>query len=167
MSAKITGQRFGRLVALEPTEKRTRANIVWKCKCDCGNIAFIVATSLLRGRTKSCGCLSSETMKINRPATLTKDITDKKFSRITALNATEKRCRREVVWKCKCDCGKIIYVSGTKLRNGNTRSCGCLGLVHLFFQKSIVKINPTDVPVEVIKCLKAYYELRKAIKQAS
>lgn len=29
-------------------------------------------------------------------------------------------------WKCKCDCGNIITVRGTNLRNGKTKSCGCL-----------------------------------------
>lgn len=35
------------------------------------------------------------------------------------------------VWLCVCDperggCGTEVAVLGTKLRNGNTRSCGCL-----------------------------------------
>jgi hypothetical protein len=28
-------------------------------------------------------------------------------------------------WKCICECGKITYPKGAKLRNGNTKSCGC------------------------------------------
>ena len=30
------------------------------------------------------------------------------------------------LWKCICDCGNVCYVKGAQLRNGNTRSCGCL-----------------------------------------
>lgn len=30
------------------------------------------------------------------------------------------------IWVCRCDCGIEIAVRGTKLRYGNTRSCGCL-----------------------------------------
>lgn len=33
----------------------------WVCKCDCGNIKTIIATSLLSGATKSCGCLALKT----------------------------------------------------------------------------------------------------------
>lgn len=33
----ISGQRFGRLVALYPTEKRVQNSVVWMCQCDCGN----------------------------------------------------------------------------------------------------------------------------------
>lgn len=29
-------------------------------------------------------------------------------------------------WLCKCECGNIITVLGQSLRNGNTKSCGCL-----------------------------------------
>lgn len=56
----ISGQRFGRLVALEPTEKRLGNSVIWKCQCDCGKIAEIAAVNLRKGDTKSCGCLASE-----------------------------------------------------------------------------------------------------------
>lgn len=29
-------------------------------------------------------------------------------------------------WKCKCECGNELYVSGDNLESRNTRSCGCL-----------------------------------------
>lgn len=29
-------------------------------------------------------------------------------------------------WSCRCDCGKVTRVAGARLRNGNTKSCGCL-----------------------------------------
>lgn len=29
------------------------------------------------------------------------------------------------LWVCQCQCGKQIIVSGKRLRNGNTKSCGC------------------------------------------
>ena len=55
----LTNQRFGKLVALEPTELRKRGRVVWKCICDCGNEAYVVATDLVKDNTKSCGCMSS------------------------------------------------------------------------------------------------------------
>ena len=30
------------------------------------------------------------------------------------------------LWKCVCDCGNVCFVKGAQLRNGNTKSCGCL-----------------------------------------
>lgn len=51
----ITGQRFGKLVALEYV-----GNSQWKCKCDCGTIVVVNTSHLMSGHTTSCGCLSSK-----------------------------------------------------------------------------------------------------------
>lgn len=55
----ITGQKFGKLIALEPiifTKPKTK----WRCLCDCGNETYVQVTKLLSGHTKSCGCLVKE-----------------------------------------------------------------------------------------------------------
>jgi hypothetical protein len=36
--------------------------------------------------------------------------------------------KRVAVWECVCDCGKTVFASGTNLRAGEVRSCGCLRL---------------------------------------
>lgn len=58
----LTGQRFGRLVALHPvnTKQYTEKKAVWRCRCDCGNETDIAASSLVKGLSKSCGCLNQE-----------------------------------------------------------------------------------------------------------
>lgn len=56
----LTNQKFNRLTALEPTKKRAGKSIVWKCKCECGIEKEIAAPDLIRGKTKSCGCLFRE-----------------------------------------------------------------------------------------------------------
>jgi len=56
----LTGQIFGRLTAISSTEKRDSRSVVWECVCSCGGKKQVSAKSLLRGYTKSCGCLSSE-----------------------------------------------------------------------------------------------------------
>lgn len=55
-----------------------------------------------------------------------KDITGQRFGRLTVLAPTEKRHNRSVIWLCQCDCGKVVEVNGNYMRNGDTRSCGCL-----------------------------------------
>ena len=57
---ELTGQRFGRLIALKLTKLRSRGSVVWECICDCGNICFVNSNSLRTGHTKSCGCLQRE-----------------------------------------------------------------------------------------------------------
>lgn len=54
----ITGQRFGILTALYPTEKRDRnQSVIWHCRCDCGNEGEYSCADLQRKNYISCGCL--------------------------------------------------------------------------------------------------------------
>ena len=59
-AADVRGQRFGRLTALEPTDKRSCEKVVWRCRCDCGRETEVPYASLASGNTKSCGCLQKE-----------------------------------------------------------------------------------------------------------
>lgn len=60
------------------------------------------------------------------------DLTGQKFGRLTVISrATKdellnKKRYNQVFWKCLCDCGNIKFVSGGHLRDGHTKSCGCL-----------------------------------------
>lgn len=58
----LTGKVFGRLRVIQDSGERRTVDkvIMWRCKCDCGNIVFIDGKSLRRGDTKSCGCLNKE-----------------------------------------------------------------------------------------------------------
>lgn len=56
----ITGQRFGRLVAVRPTDKRLSGSVIWECKCDCGNTTYVASGNLIRDNTTSCGCYRKE-----------------------------------------------------------------------------------------------------------
>lgn len=119
----LSGQRFGKLTVLASTEKRMDSgSVVWKCRCDCGNIAEVSARRLVRGKVRSCGCLSKP---------LRKDYIGKRFGRLTVLEyagtAGElSKTGKANYWKCRCDCGKESIVSQTELQNGGTQSCGCL-----------------------------------------
>ena len=53
------------------------------------------------------------------------DETGKKYGLLTVLKRYGYY-NRMVTWLCKCNCGKEIVVVGASLRNGNTKSCGCL-----------------------------------------
>lgn len=54
-----------------------------------------------------------------------KDITNQKFGKLTVIERIGSDSSGCATWKCKCDCGKTIVVSGAKLKNNHTRSCGC------------------------------------------
>lgn len=52
----LANQRFGRLIALHIVGRNARKNLLWHCVCDCGAATVVVASSLLTGNTKTCGC---------------------------------------------------------------------------------------------------------------
>lgn len=53
------------------------------------------------------------------------DLVGQRFGRLTVIERAENN-NGTAQWLCKCDCGNTKIVRGTYLRNGNTRSCGCL-----------------------------------------
>lgn len=56
----ITGKRFGRLVAIEITQRVCGTSRIWKCQCDCGNITEASVSCLNSKHTTSCGCYRKE-----------------------------------------------------------------------------------------------------------
>lgn len=55
------------------------------------------------------------------------DLTGQRFGRLVVIrDSGERASSGEVIWECKCDCGKKSFVKSTNLRSGHTKSCGCL-----------------------------------------
>ena len=54
------GAVFGRLTVIRETEERKFKNVVYECRCQCGNIKNVRASELKSGNVKSCGCLRAE-----------------------------------------------------------------------------------------------------------
>ena len=115
----LRNQRFGKLVAIEPTDQRAGTAIVWRCKCDCGNETLASSCSLIHGIKKSCGCLQ----KMSRR----RDLTGQMFGWLKALEPTDKTVNHHVIWKFECTrCGNICeFSTGNVLWDGR-KSCGCL-----------------------------------------
>lgn len=53
------------------------------------------------------------------------DMTGQRFGRLMVLGRESFRSGK-TKWQCQCDCGQSTVVIGQLLRNGKTRSCGCL-----------------------------------------
>lgn len=52
----LAGQRFGKLVVLEQSERTNCGRVRWLCQCDCGNCTTAQANDLRSGKVVSCGC---------------------------------------------------------------------------------------------------------------
>lgn len=120
-----TGNRYGRLTVLEidNTPRNTISrHIYWKCQCDCGNIITVDAGSLRQNKVYSCGCAVRDTAQ----KATTQEIGNR-YGRLVVIAQHQFEDNYKTGWwKCKCDCGNEVIVKGTYLRNGDTKSCGCL-----------------------------------------
>ena len=123
----LTGHKFGRLTVLDFYGSDKRRESIWRCQCECGNITNVLGSNLRKGYTKSCGCLQKEKAGKNTPI---KDLSNMLFGQLTVLYPTSQRLNGQVVWHCKCTCGKEIDVRSYNLISGNTFSCGCLKQSH-------------------------------------
>lgn len=53
----LRNMRFGKLTAVAEAGYSKTGNVIWQCKCDCGNTTNVIGSKLINGHTKSCGCL--------------------------------------------------------------------------------------------------------------
>jgi len=54
------------------------------------------------------------------------DMAGQRFGRLTAIKAANKQKHGGIIWECICDCGRTVYVRQDNIKNGITKSCGCL-----------------------------------------
>lgn len=62
----ITGEKFGKLTPIKVVGKNKRRQLMWKCKCDCGNTTVTCGSEMRLGRVLSCGCLRDDVVPIHR-----------------------------------------------------------------------------------------------------
>ncbi len=113
----VSGQRFGKLVAIKPAYSKPGRGVYWECQCDCGNTVVKALSSLKEGYSKTCGCYRKQF-----------DLTGQQFGRVLVLHIDQEKTsdRYGVWWRCRCDCGREFTTKIDYLRSGNTKSCGCL-----------------------------------------
>ena len=121
----LTGQKFGKLTVIERVENyidpKGRQRSRWLCKCECGDIIVVVGSSLKRGATTSCGCARKNAIEKRTY----QNLIGQRFGRLTVLKEYGRKNLGRT-WLCQCDCGNECVVSQRSLKNGNTKSCGCL-----------------------------------------
>ena len=148
----ITGQKFGRLTAILPTNLRAHHCVMWLCKCDCGNEILLSSKVLVTNHTKSCGCLKREVAGQNWIGDSYHggagkefiDETRKTYGNLTVLSREPNDSFGKARWKCQCKCGTITVVTGNYLRTGSVRSCGC---TKSFGELAIIKLlNKNNIP---------------------
>lgn len=113
----ILNQKFGKLTVIERKGSDNSNKALWLCQCECGNKTIVRGSDLISGKIVSCGCYKTEYLSNN--------LIGKKFGKLTVIDQIDKK-NRQLVWRCKCECGNEINVTTNHLVTGNTQSCGCL-----------------------------------------
>lgn len=54
------------------------------------------------------------------------DLIGKRFGKLVIVERTENDRWGKTMYVCQCDCGRKKVVAWRSLRDGNTKSCGCL-----------------------------------------
>jgi hypothetical protein len=66
------------------------------------------------------------------------NLVNRRFGRLFILWRV-KSDSPHTLWECKCDCGKIVKVTGRSLRAGTTKSCGCLKKDMVYLMREMSK----------------------------
>lgn len=56
----LSGRVYGRLTVIERYNEKGDGEVQYLCRCNCGTEKIIKANNLMKGNTKSCGCLRRE-----------------------------------------------------------------------------------------------------------
>lgn len=123
MGAKLhlEGQKFGKLIVLQETNKRKNKSVVWKCQCNCGNIEYFSTKQLRSDGLIQCHQCGHK----RQPKKVKENIIGKKFNFLTVIEETNERNESGIIYKCLCDCGKQVFTTRKYLNNNDVKSCGC------------------------------------------
>lgn len=148
----ITGQRFGKLVALRRLNEKKGRIFLWECQCDCGNICKVSVTALRSGNTKSCGCAKYDGLKKynEEQSEKSKIPTGTRFGKLVVIEDlgfkphVEGHQRRW--YKCQCDCGNIKEAMGNALKSGSVSSCGNCNFSSLGEHNIMALLQENQIP---------------------
>lgn len=128
---QMIGKRFGKLTVIQFIEKDDHRNEFYKCLCDCGQTSVTRKSYLVKGKTKSCGCLAKERLQDpeyhRRIAENFKiDMVGHEYGSWVVLSESGRNKRGEVTFLCRCECGTEKVILGRSIRNNSAkRHCGC------------------------------------------
>ena len=146
----LSGQRFGKLVAISYIGTNSNRNSIWECQCDCGektNAASIILMSKLKF---SCGCITNERIaEIDRtkpvnvigPKKIYKSYKKSAKTRKFEFKLTLEELTSLILENC--------YYCGSSFKNAQALTCG-----RIFRYNGIDRIDNTKgyLPDNVLTC---------------
>ena len=127
---KLTVERFSRMHEFECGGKHA----VFRAGCSCGRKIEARRQELLSGRLTACS-----KCRVRKRYTRVDELLGKRFGRLVVgkvlrsdKEPTPSRPHRVApVLEVTCDCGVVTEAKARNLRDGVTKSCGCLAVEHV------------------------------------
>ena len=106
---------YGKEVPVEKLTNGSAKKVLVECP-KCGNKRYVEYNRLVRTGHHYClPCIRKIAQKKTLPV-------GSRYGRLTVIGESEKKSKS----LCRCDCGKVVDVYNYSLKNGKTKSCGCL-----------------------------------------
>ena len=136
------GMKFGHWEVIKFDHTNPHRVKYFLCKCDvCGTIKPVRGAFLIDGTSTSCSKRCSALLTPGQ-----------KFGRWEVLK--QDTSRPHYYW-CKCECGNTASVFGPSLKNGASKSCGCLkreNAVQRFKESAEAHIGETHGLLTILSC---------------
>ena len=103
----LIGNRFGKLTVIRSL-KSPNSNILWLCKCDCGNYCVKNGRYLRIKSILSCGCYGRKQSVLNGKKLTKKEgdvVNNWKLVKLIQDDYSDRRNRKKVIWEVECTCG--------------------------------------------------------------
>ena len=84
------------------------------------------------------------------------DMTGRVIGLLTVIEECGRDAHRQVLWRCRCECGNEVIVRGDNLRNEHTTSCGC------YQRERVVETSTTHGESQT----RLYYVWKEMLKRA-
>jgi len=110
-----TGQKYGRLTFVRISDKRKNDRPLWELQCECGGLIIRLSNDIVRGNTKSCGCLRRE------QSSFIGSIGGKATRKFHPIVSSARR-----IWQCSYKDGDIDFDKFFSLSQLPCEYCGAL-----------------------------------------
>ena len=122
---------FGKLTVLSYLGRDKHSNAVYEVECACERKTRFAVTyvNLKYGNTTACKACrtdkSAQRLSEYQKTVVLESLVGQVFGELTVISEAPRSATNVRRWNCLCSCGKEHTTSGTSLKSGSTKSCGC------------------------------------------
>ncbi len=93
-----------------------------------------------------------------------KNLYGMRFNHFKVIGKGEESIGHNIMWMCRCDCGRTVYVRLSELLNGRAKSCGCCRY-HSRKPKNFIHVWISKDDQDIVKALERVENAGDYIKQ--